>query len=384
MALCRCTLIFLLITALLYAEPSSDHESDILVLPSTERVGGDFFAHGMTVEISGAIEGDLYVMGGQIFLDGSVKGDVLALGGSIEISGEVEGNVRLLAGQALISGKVGGSVTAVTANLELSPSAKIGKSVALVSAAADVEATIGNDLRLYASSARLSSLVRGKVMASAGKLRLTSKAILEGPLEYWSHHPALIDPHAILKEGVVHHPSFFYDLMQSRIFKWLKVGSKFAGLIMNFFYSLIIGLIMMRYFPKRVQKTIEMLSFRPAQSAIAGVVLIFLLPIVMLALIITILGVPFALTLLSLTVVGFYSAKILSILWLSTHLFGRFEFRKHRKLYFTFGLIVYFLLTLIPYVGAIVSIAALILGIGGTVLGKIEKDPKQLFSIQKP
>ena len=108
---------------------------------------------------------------------------------------------------------------------------------------------------------------------------------------------------------------------------------------MNFFYSFIIGLIMLRYFPQRIDRTIETLNSKPMQSLVAGIVLVFLLPIVMLMLLITILGVPFALTLLSLTVVGFYTAKILSILWLSTHLFRRFEFKNHKKLYFAFGLI---------------------------------------------
>ena len=120
------------------------------------------------------------------------------------------------------------------------------------------------------------------------------------------------------------------------------------------------------------------------QSLVAGIVLVFLLPIVMLMLLITILGVPFALTLLSLTVVGFYTAKILSILWLSTHLFRRFEFKNHKKLYFAFGLIVYFILGLIPYLGTLVTIGALFFGIGGGILGKIEREnKKQRFFFHK-
>lgn len=383
MALRRCTIIFLLLAATLFAKEEADDEIDIVVLPSTEVVDSDYFAHGRTVEISGTVNGDLYVTGGQVFVDGTVNGDVLALGGSVEISGTVTNDVRLLAGQALITGKIGRNITAATATIELSPAAQIGRSAVIASGNADIEANIVGNLRLYSSSVRISDHIGGKVTASVGQLRLTSKVVIDGPLEYWSNKNALIDPHATVKGGVTHHPSFFYDLMHNKMFKWLKIGSKFAGLVMNFFYSFIIGLIMLRYFPQRIDRTIEMLNTKPAQSAVAGIVLIFLLPIIMLALIITILGVPFALTLLSLTVVGFYTAKILSILWLSTHIFRRYEFKKHRKLYFSFGLIVYFILSVIPYIGGLITGAALILGIGGAVLGKIEKETKKKPFFQK-
>ena len=93
-------------------------------------------------------------------------------------------------------------------------------------------------------------------------------------------------------------------------------------------------------------------------------------PLVVLALLITIVGVPFALTLLAINVISLYTAKILSILWISKHLFYRLDFRKHIRLYFAFGLIVYFLLTLIPYFGTALSLAALLMGLGGLILGK--------------
>lgn len=379
MALRRCTIIFLLLMTALFAKEDDEDEIDIVVLPSTEVVDSDYFAHGRTVEISGTVNGDLYVLGGQVFIDGTVNGDVLVAGGSVEIAGTVSNDVRLLAGQASISGTIGRNLTAATATIELSPSGRIGRSAVIVSGNADVESHVVGNLRLYSSSVRISDFIGGKVVASVGQLRLTSKVLINGPLEYWSNKNAFIDPNAKIKGGVTHHPSFFYDIMHNKMFRWLKIGSKFAGLVMNFFYSFIIGLIMLRYFPQRIHRTIEMLNIKPAQSAIAGIVLIFLLPIIMLALIITILGVPFALTLLSLTVVGFYTAKILSILWLSTHLFRRYEFNKHKRLYFSFGLLLYFFLTLIPYVGTIVTSAALIFGIGGAILGKIEKPPKKRF-----
>jgi len=377
MAIWRSTIIFLLFSFSLFAQEKEENAMDIVVLPSTEVVNNDYFANGKAVEISGTINGDLYVLGGQVFIDGTINGDVLVAAGSVEVSGNVSKNVRMIAGQALITGNIGRSLTGVTATIEMGPSATIGRNAVIVSGNADMESNIMNNLRIYSSNVRLTNRIAGKVMAYVGQLRVTSKVVIGGALEYWSNSNALIDSNAKIQGGVTHHLSFFYDFFHNKLIKGLKIGSKFAGLVMNFFYSFVIGLILLRYFPKRVSRTIEMLNTKPAQSVIAGIVLIFLLPLIMLALIITILGVPFALTLLSLTVVGFYSAKILSILWISTHLFKRFELKKHRKLYFAFGLMVYFTLTLIPYIGTLVAILALVLGIGGAVLGKIEREERK-------
>ena len=376
MALRSFTLIFLFFFSILFAEEEERVGGEIIVLPSTAVVNNDYFANGRSVEISGTVNGDVYVLGGQVFIDGDINGDVLVAGGSIEISGTVSKNVRLLAGQALITGHIGRNLTAVTATIELSPASTIGHNVVIVSGNTDLESKVGNNVRLYSSSVRITDNIKGKVLAYVGNLRITSKVIIGGALEYWSNKNALIDPNAKIQGGVTHHPSFFYELFHSKILKGLKLGSKLAALLMNFFYSFIIGLVMLRYFPRRIDRTVEVLNRKPAQSLLAGIVLVFLLPITMLALLITILGVPFALTLLSLTVVGFYTAKILSILWLSTHIFRKFEFKKHKRLYFAFGLIVYFILTMIPYLGTVVAVAALLLGIGGAALGKIEKETK--------
>lgn len=367
----RSFLLVILFFGTLFAQ--DDEESDIVVLPSNVTVNNDYFVRGRTVEISGTVNGDLYVLGGQVFIDGNVNGDVLVAAGSIEISGNIANDVRVLAGQALITGMIGRNLTAVTATIDMSPAGFIGRNAVVVSGNTDLESRVGNDVNLYTSSVRISGQVGGKVSAYVGQLRLTSKAKIDGPLEYWSNKTARIDPNAVVTEGVTHHPSFFYNFFHSKWMKRIKLGSKFAALLMNFIYSLVIGLILFRYFPQRVERTVKTLDEKPFQSLVAGAVLIILLPIIMLALIITILGVPFALTLLSLTVVGFYTAKILSIFWLSTHIFRRLAFKKHQKLYFTFALIIYFILTPIPYLGALITGAALLLGIGGAVLSKIEK-----------
>ena len=368
-------LILLLLPSLLcaFADPQDD-EASVVVFPRTAVIDQDFFAYGKTIEISGTVNGDVYVFG-------VVNGDVLVAGGSIEISGKVSQDVRLLSGQASISGTVGCNVTALTATIEFAPSARVGRNIVVVSGNVDLESKVANNARVYASNLRVSDGIGGRLYAYVASMRITSKANINGDVEYWSNKNAVIDPDAQIGGDLIHHPSFFYNVFHGKVFKSLKIGSKFAALVMNFFYTLVIALIMMRYFPQRIRGAVDALNHRLLQSLIAGIVIVIILPLLFLALLITIVGVPFALTLLAINVISFYTAKILTIIWLAKHIFCRFDFNKHRKLYFAFGLIIYYLLTLIPYVGTVVSIAALLLGLGGVVLGKMDQGDKKKVPI---
>ena len=352
----------------------SQEEGDIIVIPSTAVIDQDVFLSGDSVEVAGTINGDLYVFGKQVFIDGTVNGDVLVIGGSVTISGSVAHSVRALGGQIEISGQVSRSASIIAATVDLTPSAKVSLNVVIFAGNASIGCFVGKNVKLHASTARLSGSVNGNVMASVGQMRVTSTARVDGTFDYWSDEAGLIDPQAVIQGKVIHHPSFFYQLFQKKWVKGLRIGSQLAGLLMNFFYSLIIGLILMRYFPKRIEYASYALNYRPIQSLIAGVIVLFLLPFSCLILLITILGVPFALALLSITVVSFYTAKLLPLFWLSRRFFSKWKWKSHPQLLFTVILIIYFGLTLIPYVGIVLSTAALLFGLGSVVLGKRSRD----------
>ena len=363
------------------ADDQVPEEVQSIVLPRKTVLDNDYFANGKIVEISGTVNGDVYVFGAQVFIDGKVNGDVLVAGGNIEISGNVSGNIRLIGGQALISGQIGGNVTAVAGTIAFTPSADIGKNIIALSGNVDLSAKVTGNARIYASNLRISNAILGNIVAYVGQMRVTSKGEVGGRLEYWSNTTAFIDPEARLAKGIDHHPSFFYGVVHGKFFKSLKIGSKFAALVMNFLYSLLIGFIFISYFKDRIHRSLSAINHKPFQSIITGIVLILLLPLAFLVLLMTVVGAPFALTLLALNIISFYTAKIISILWISEHIFSRFAYRKRIKLYFTLSLIIYFILTLIPYFGFLVSLFALFLGLGGVVVGKIEETPakKRLF-----
>ena len=272
---------------------------DIVVIEKDQVINADYFSYGRSIEISGTVNGDVYLLGGQVLIDGQVNGSVFVAAGSVEITGRVAHDLHLIGGQSKIEGEVGRNILAMAAAIEIAKEAHIGNNSILLSGNVDLDGDIKNNARIYASNLRISERVEGDVTAYVGQMRIAQSAYVGGKVEYWSNKSALIDPQATILNGAHHHPPFFHSFFEGKIFQGIKLGSKLATRVMNFLYTFIIGLILIRYFHHRIARTITTLNKKPFRSILAGVIMLFLLPLLSLILLVTILGVPFALTILS-------------------------------------------------------------------------------------
>ncbi len=345
-------------------------DSGVIVLPAGSVYQGDYFAFGDSVEISGEVNGDVYILANQIVIDGKVNGDLIAAGGSIDVSGAIAQNIRCVAGQVLLSGTVGNNVTAVAGNVQLLASGSIGNNAVITAGNVDLSSKIGSDATIVASNLRISSYIAHKIQAYVGQLRITSRAHIVGGIDYRSSSVAWVDQGAVIEGQVTHHPSLVHELVKGTWIQKLLVGSKVVALLMNFLYTLVVGIVLIKMFPKNLESALHVLKTHPWKAFSWGLMLLILLPLASLILLMTILGVPFALTLIAANIIGFYTAKIYSIFWVSNWVLGKFKFRISRMAALPIGLVLYFFLISIPILGAVLSFAAMLFGMGAGVLAQ--------------
>jgi hypothetical protein len=350
--------------------PCSD---DGVMLEEGQEYKGDYFIAGSSVEISGIIEGDAYVAAGQAIIDGVVKGDLLIVCGSAEISGKVLGNIRILGGQVTLSGPVGGSITLVAGNAQLSPASVIQGSAIVVSANGDVLGKIHGNAKLLSSNLEFTSHVDGDVTAYVGEMRVSSKGYIGGALNYRSTQPAIIDRGAEIRGPIDYHPSFLQSFIDWPWLKGLIIGSKILALLMNFIFTLVFGWILIRLFPSKLSRTVQVLDHQPLHCLTTGLVVLVAIPLLCLILLITVLGAPFALALIALNILGFYTAKIFVVMWIASKGLQKYHIKRGRLATLALGLIAYYLITVIPFVGTFVSLLALLCGMGAIVLAQREQ-----------
>ncbi|MBS0620189.1 MAG: hypothetical protein JSS61_01855 [Verrucomicrobia bacterium] len=364
-------LFFLLISSFSFADEVPHDEA--IVLPAGTVYDGDYFVSGRSVEISGTVDGDLYVFAEQVIIDGTVNGDVIGCGGSFDISGTVAKSCRLLAGQILISGTVKDSITSIGGNVQLRSGAPIGGNVVVVAGNADIAADAASSVTAVASNLRVAGLIHRNLNAYVGQMRITSLARIGGDLDYRSNANARIEPGAQIAGTITHHPSFVRDLVQGTWIHGLLIGSKVLAIAMNFLYTLVVAIILMKLFPRNLDAALSGLSAQPIKALSYGLMLLILLPLAALILLVSVLGVPFALTLIALNIIGFYTAKVYIIAWGSNRYLTKLRLKPNRVSTFFLGLIGYFLVTSIPFIGTFIAFAVMLFGLGAGVLGQARR-----------
>jgi cytoskeletal protein CcmA (bactofilin family) len=364
-------------------EPKQEykHAEGMIILSSDVVHNGDYFASGGSVEISGTVNGDVYLFAEQVIIDGVVNGDLLCCGGSIDVSGKIAHNCRILGGQVLISGEIGKNATIAAGNLQLLPSASLDGNLVATAGNIDLASKIGSDATILASNLRVSAQINNDLQCYVGQMRITSRAVIGRNLDYRSHSLAWIEPGATIRGMIEYHPSFVHELVKGTWIQSLLVGSKIIVTLMNFIYTFVIGVILIKIFPKNLESALYELKKRPLKSLVFGLMLLILLPLASLLMLMTILGIPFALTLIALNIIGFYTAKVYCIFWVSNWVFGKMGMKVNRMPSFFLGLIVYFCLTPIPVFGTILAFLFMLLGLGAGVLSQGKRG---IFNVQTP
>lgn len=366
-------ILFMLLLPFISGYGKSHEKEDpdrMVVVPRGTIHQGDYFATGNNIEISGEVTGDLYLFGQQIVIDGKIHGDALIAGGTIDIPGEIGGNIRAIGGQILITGNVGHNVTLIGGNAQLISPSKILGSLVVVVGNCDMAASIGRNAMIVASNLRVSGNVENNLHAHIGDLRLTSNARVGGDLNYSSANNAVIDQQAQILGKTIHNPSGYKEILKGTWFDGFYALSKVAGILMNFLFSFVFGWVLIRAYPKKLEMILASLKGNLTKSFGYGLMIVVLLPLASLLLLITILGVPFALALMGFNVIFFYAAKTIPILAVSNSYLTKLKLKPNSLSIFAVGLACYFLLVRIPYVGILLALACLIFGLGASVISQ--------------
>lgn len=341
------------------------------LIPTQDIIQGPYVSFSSIIEIVGKVQGSVYLAGTQVVIAGEVEGDVFVTGASVSISGKVRGDVVAGAGQVTISGSIDGNLVVGGANVQILSQAQIQGKTTLLAGYSDVEGVLQGKLLAIVGGMGIGGKVLGGVQGFVGKLRFTHTAHVEGGVAYRSTYPAAVDPRSCIQGPVVYRPSLVRRFMDLPFFHNAVMGTKYVTLLMNFCYTLGVGFLLLRFFPRKLHAAVHALSLHPWRSFFCGFLLVVLLPVLSALLLITVVGTPFALTLIALNVISFYSVKIFVILWASLCIFRFLHLPLQEGWALLVGLCLYYAVYSIPVVGWLVAFLSLLCGLGATMLSQI-------------
>ncbi len=343
---------------------AQNSDSDSIVLGKDEVINRDFFAAGSSVTIHGTINGDAYIFGGTIIVDGVINGDLITAGGTVNVGGEVKNDLRVAGGTVIVEGKVGGNITAGAGTLNLTKSSSVGGSLVSGSGMVNINTPLNKNVWLGSGQVRINSNIKADVLVSAEDVVLDSEAKVEGNLTYWSEKQINLLQGASVS-GVVKREEV-HKTEQAK-FLGLALGFGLMMEIASLLTLVILGLLMLRFFPRKTVEVSQEIGKNPLPSFGWGVGVSIVTLFAVLILVVAVLGLPLALLLLVTLGLGVYISSLFVGLWLGRTLFSNLDTTGKYHWALIVGLIILELLTMLPIVGWLLKIIAVCVGLGALV-----------------
>ncbi len=171
------SLLALLLRPRMVAYALDPRSGESVVIAAGEVVEDDLYVAANELIIEGEVDGDLYFFGGTLTITGKVSGDVNGFGQAIVLKGEVGDDVRF--GGVIVAleegARVGGDLIAFGGGLNLRLGSMVGQDVLFYGGQAYLGAEIGRNLRLGADDVMLVAHVHGNAdLSVAGEAGTSS------------------------------------------------------------------------------------------------------------------------------------------------------------------------------------------------------------------
>lgn len=367
--------LFLLLIPLFFVIPtfaqSNLASGDNVVLPQNKTINSNYFASGDRVTVSGTVNGDAYVAGGTILIDGTINGDLLVAGGNITIRGKVAHDIRAAGGNITISSPVGGNVTTAGGDINITDAARLNGSLVMVGGNAEVFTPVPKGITLGVGNATVGSMVGGDINAGVGQLTLTPQATVSGNVTYWSDRKLDLAQGASVSGKITQNtPSRESSYAAENAIKGIVTGLSIVFKILGSVYLLVLGLLFVFFLPVYSRVTGETILTQPAKSLLIGFITLLVTPFIIFLLFLGIVTIPLALLLLVLYIILLSVVKIFAAIAIGQQLAKSFNFKLHLAWLFIIGLIVYEIVTMIPVIGWLLGLIALVLALGADLIQK--------------
>ncbi|PIR83649.1 hypothetical protein COU18_03125 [Candidatus Kaiserbacteria bacterium CG10_big_fil_rev_8_21_14_0_10_51_14] len=334
-------------------------------LPAGEVVNEDLYMVGGNVTSAGSVRGDLIAGGGTVIVNGAVSSDLLVGGGNVTILGDVGDDVRVAGGNILIQGSVGGDVVVGGGQVNLSGS-RIGGDVAVGGGMVRLDAPVSGDVRIAGGQVNINSTVNGNVEIHAEEVTLGPKAVIHGNLTYSA------TKEVILEEGaIVRGETNFTEQPDVRSAAKAGLLALASFLFVSKFLMMLVGAFTMWLMFRRFSvELVQTAAAKPLPIMGRGLIFLIVTPIVSVALLFTIVGIPLGAVGLLAFAAAMIAVSLASPIVLGsivhTWIFKPAQYEISWKT-ILLGVVLYFLIGLIPFIGGLALFALLLLVLGAAM-----------------
>lgn len=350
------------------------------------KFGGDVFIGADRPEILTSVPNDVFAAGYKPLVNTDVAGDVHAAGFEVSIEGPVAGNVYAFGNMVRINGTTGKDVTSSGSSVIINGT--VGGNVRAAGADVTINAPISGSVLIGAASFNLNAAVSGDLSFSGDRIEFGEGAKVDGQVLIRSNRddiqvPAAVAPADRVTIQKVSTPDMVSGMgdiaKQTTQGLWIAWASALLLLLV----LPIIGIIWLALFPKRSQIAYEVAIARPFKSIFIGLLgvamFIGLIPVLGM----TLIGIPLIPVAIVVLIVAVLLGYIAGAWFLAARVLEAFGFEGDtlikRAIAMVAGIILAFILGLIPFIGWLIGLVFGFVGLGSILFAYIGRSINKQF-----
>lgn len=340
-------------------------ESGVFTLTKDRVIEGDLFFSGERLEIDGVIRGDLLLFGEEVIINGRIDGSILgAVSGKLRNNGVVGGSLRGIINEVYLNrgGVIKGNISAFAIRLITASDSLIEKGILGRFSEVELKGRVNGPVSFNSAiSTKLSGEINGDVRSGGARIEWVSPLTVTGKVidsTGYDNNPAKL-------EGIKLDGGYQRQKPIKGQMGFLKAVTIFS--FIWFLGSLLTSVIFYRLFPRTAWKVTEPSVVYFRRSLLMGLIGLIGLPVIIIILTITVVGLPLAVLLGLFYLIILLFARIPVNLW-----FGRLLFRSRLNpvLMTVLGGLFLALLNFLPIIGLLINPLLLVLGMG-MIIGNI-------------
>jgi cytoskeletal protein CcmA (bactofilin family) len=344
-----------------------------------QRFGGDLFIGGGSLTVREPVKGDLFAGGGSIDIETPVSGDAVVAGGKLRLGADVGRNIYAAGGQVNVLGKVGGNARMAGGQVEIAPQAEVAGNVSVSGGRVELRGTIKGHVQAAGGEVLIDGPIAGDVIATSGRLTLGPGARIGGKLRYRSREPLAQDAAAQVSGGIEKLlPALGRGGDKARAEQAAREEREHERRFANPVRAWTVGLmllaaLLLALLPGASANVARTWRAHAGFSLLAGFVLLVCVPVAVLLLLISIIGIPVALAVIASYLALLPVAYVASAIGAGDWALQRWQPQRGAQVLWRIGaaclaLLVLALLGWVPVLGWVIAFLALLAGLGAMLL----------------
>ena len=331
-------------------------------------VNASVFEAGDKFDVSGDYDSTKFIAGNNVTTNANIDGIAFVAGNNVNSGGKVA--YGFLAGNNIqIEGEIEKDLFAAGNTITISKTAKVPRDVYLAGSDITINTKIGRNLNIGADRVDLRGVtVLGNATIYADHILVDEKTVIEGTLEYYEEsNVENLDKAQIGNTKTIHR-------VETKKTTVSKVIDKITNMVSSYIAILVI-LLLIPKFKKKIDKE-KFDAGTMAKTSLLGLATLVVIPVICIIGMITLFLLPLSFILLALYIIAIYLSTLIAYYMYGKKIYSLTGKKSNLYIELLIGIVLFKLITMIPYIGGLVLFISLLYGMG-LILNSVKDLPKE-------